>query len=121
MWQFKDLDMFTAWFKRLRARLEDYLQVCGLSLRVGLFLDYLLSRLSHHRRQFFMEPPSDKLLPDKNTIPGLPPAGPTLVISLDDTLTYSTWDVSAGTSRIGPSVAITRFHVWFSDLFASAT
>ncbi|CAG8520615.1 22124_t:CDS:2 [Cetraspora pellucida] len=40
------------------------------------------------------EPLTDKLLPDKDTIPNLPPL--TLVINLDQTLIYSSWDRKHG-------------------------
>ncbi|RIA93219.1 HAD-like domain-containing protein [Glomus cerebriforme] len=68
--QYKDLDAFTAWYKRLEGRTKD---------------------LFH----FFTEPPSDKLLPDQDSLPP-PPSPYTLVINLDQTLIYSTWDRENG-------------------------
>ncbi|CAG8524632.1 1662_t:CDS:10 [Acaulospora morrowiae] len=67
--QYKSLDKFTGWSKRLEARGNDLLH-------------------------FFTEPSSDKLLPDKNTLPNYSPY--TLVINLDQTLIYSTWDRENG-------------------------
>ncbi|CAG8456553.1 28508_t:CDS:10 [Dentiscutata erythropus] len=67
--QYKDLNAFQAWYMRLQARTND---------------------ITH----FFTEPSSDKLLPDRDTIPNLPPL--TLVINLDQTLIYSTWDRKNG-------------------------
>ncbi|CAI2181386.1 5964_t:CDS:10 [Funneliformis geosporum] len=67
--QYKDLDTFTAWYKRVEARFRD---------------------LFH----FFTEPSSDKLLPDQDALP--PPSPYTLVINLDQTLIYSTWDRENG-------------------------
>ncbi|CAJ0766419.1 18472_t:CDS:10 [Entrophospora sp. SA101] len=66
--QYKDLGSFTAWYKRVEARNRD---------------------LFH----FFTEPPSDKLLPDKD-VTNSPPL--TLVINLDQTLIYSSWDREHG-------------------------
>ncbi|CAG8459379.1 4704_t:CDS:10 [Dentiscutata heterogama] len=66
---YKDLNAFKAWHMRLQARTND---------------------ITH----FFTEPSSDKLLPDRDTIPSLPPL--TLVINLDQTLIYSTWDRKHG-------------------------
>ncbi|CAG8465251.1 1051_t:CDS:10 [Scutellospora calospora] len=67
--QFKDLNKFKAWYTRLYERVKD---------------------ITH----FFTDPSSDKLLPDKDTIPNLPPL--TLVINLDQTLIYSSWDRKHG-------------------------
>ncbi|RHZ51273.1 hypothetical protein Glove_481g20 [Diversispora epigaea] len=67
--QYKDLGKFIAWYKRFQARGNDLLY-------------------------FFTEPPSDKLLPDKNSLPNYSPY--TLVINLDQTLIYSTWDREHG-------------------------
>ncbi|CAG8784402.1 5963_t:CDS:2, partial [Racocetra persica] len=67
--QYKDLSAFKAWYMRLQARIND---------------------IAH----FFTEPLSDKLLPDRDTIPNLPPL--TLVINLDQTLIYSSWDRKHG-------------------------
>ncbi|CAG8494752.1 9904_t:CDS:10 [Acaulospora colombiana] len=67
--QYKDLDNFAAWYKRLEARGNDLLH-------------------------FFTEPSSDKLLPDKDSLPNYSPY--TLVINLDQTLIYSTWDREHG-------------------------
>ncbi|CAG8484763.1 14265_t:CDS:10 [Funneliformis mosseae] len=67
--KYKDLDTFTAWYKRVEARTKD---------------------LFH----FFTEPSSDKLLPDQDSLP--PPSPYTLVINLDQTLIYSTWDRENG-------------------------
>ncbi|RIB19430.1 HAD-like domain-containing protein [Gigaspora rosea] len=87
--QYKDLNAFKAWYMRVQARINDIMH-------------------------FFTEPLSDKLLPDKDTIPNLPPL--TLVINLDQTLIYSTWDRKNGW-RTAKRPGIDYFLYTASNLF----
>ncbi|CAB4401569.1 unnamed protein product [Rhizophagus irregularis] len=88
--QYKDLDTFTAWCKRLGARTKD---------------------LFH----FFTEPPSDKLLPDQDSLPP-PPSPYTLVINLDQTLIYSTWDRENGW-RLAKRPGVDYFLFFVANIF----
>ncbi|GBC07744.1 hypothetical protein RclHR1_07670009 [Rhizophagus clarus] len=88
--QYKDLDTFTAWCKRLMARTKD---------------------LFH----FFTEPSSDKLLPDQDSLPP-PPSQYTLVINLDQTLIYSTWDRENGW-RTAKRPGVDYFLFFVANLF----
>ncbi|CAG8491747.1 3813_t:CDS:10 [Paraglomus brasilianum] len=87
--KYKDLGFFAAWYKRLRARFEDLLQ-------------------------FFMEPPSDKLLQDKDTLPNFPPL--TLVINLEETLIHSTWDRQHGW-RFAKRPGLDYFLAYMANLY----
>ncbi|KAG9292190.1 hypothetical protein G9A89_023910 [Geosiphon pyriformis] len=87
--QYKDLKPLNAWLQRFGARSKDF-------------------------SQFFTEPPSDKLLPDKELLPNYPAL--TLVINLDETLIYSTWDREHGW-RTAKRPGVDYFLAYMSSLF----